>query len=131
MKGITITILSILVVAIAATSSGPSGPANSLNDNLVISATGSPWKIVSTTEQAENMTNYTAFDHKDMHDHVVAHYEKLNAKKDPNDVKVEPEVDEVQKKIDAEKPLNKERDEDINAGVKKLNDVEKEEKEAD
>ena len=86
MKGITITILSILVVATAATSSGPSGPANSLNDNLVISATGSPWKIVSTTELAENMTNYTAFDHKDMHDHVVAHYEKLDAKKDPNDV---------------------------------------------
>ena len=125
MRNFAAALLCIFAVAHAA--SGPSGPAE-LNDKLVVSATGAPWKIVSSTDLHYHMqgNNATAFDHDDMHNHVVAHYKKADAKDELPEpsalASISPQV---------AKPLDKQREAEVAAGVKKLEDEEKESKKED
>ena len=95
---------------------------------MVVSATGAPWKIVSSTDLHYHMqgNNATAFDHDDMHNHVVAHYKKADAKDELPEpsalASISPQV---------AKPLDKQREAEVAAGVKKLEDEEKESKKED
>ena len=114
------------IFAVAHAASGPSGPAE-LNDKLVVSATGAPWKIVSSTDLHYHMqgNNATAFDHDDMHNHVVAHYKKEDAKDELPEpsalASISPQM---------AKPLDKQREAEVAAGGKSLHE-EKEGKKED
>ena len=105
--------------------SGASGPP-ALNPNLVVSATGSPGMIVSESKLTEHLQasgNYTAFDHDDLHNHVVAHYKTI--KSTPETLEITPDIvgDDDGKDVKAAVGALKEEDKAMKAEDDEINKI--------